>query len=138
MKKHLITFIGGGALILGIIGVSINFAQADNAQAIKGTIPVTSQSEAEFPAMAKISLKQAMDNASKASSGKVLKAELEDEGGFLVYSIEVVTPDQKMKEMILDAGSGQVLASHEDKADHDDRDKNDHGREEHENQKDDE
>jgi len=138
MKNQWITFIGSGALVLGLAVAGISFAEADSAPRIQGTIPVTTQQEADFPAMAKVSLNQAMEAALKSNTGRVMKAELEDENGFLVYSVEVVTPDHNTMEVVLDAGSGKVLSMHEDKADRDGHEKGDHERGEHEDREGDE
>lgn len=132
MKNQWITFVSSGALVLGLTVAAISFANSDNIPPIQGTIPVTDQSEADFPAMAKISLNRAMENALKSNSGRVLKAELEDEDGFLVYSIEVVAPDHSTMEVVLDAGSGKILSMREDKADRDDHENGGHERGEHE------
>jgi uncharacterized membrane protein YkoI len=50
-----------------------------------------------------------------------LKTELEDENGFLVYGIEVVSADKSVVDVKVDAGTGKVLAMEKDKADDEDR-----------------
>ena len=47
----------------------------------------------------------------------MLKTTLENENGFLVYGVEVVTADKAVMEVKVDAGSGKVLAINPDKAD---------------------
>lgn len=74
-----------------------------------------SASEAEFPAMAKITMAQAMEAALTAVPGQVLKAELDDEKGFLVYEIEVVTANKTVMKVTVDAGDGKVLVTRQDK-----------------------
>ncbi|MFW5489977.1 MAG: PepSY domain-containing protein [Desulfovibrio sp.] len=135
MKKQLIAIIGSGAMIIGLVTVGVGFAKSEHEQRIRGTIPVPEQTEAAYPDMAKISLNQAMQDAVNAVPGRVLKAGLDEEDGFLVYSVEVVGQDQTVTDMKIDAGSGKVLALHKDKADrhdHEDEDREHDEREGHE------
>ena len=46
-----------------------------------------------------------------------MKTELEDENGFLVYGIEIVTADKTVMDVKVDAGSGKVLAMERDALD---------------------
>ena len=55
--------------------------------------------------------------------GKVLTAELDDENGNLVYSVEVMTHTREVKDVKVDAGNGTVL--HVDADDHDEADEDD-------------
>jgi len=59
---------------------------------------------------------RAVQKTLAAVSGRVLKTELEDENGFLVYGVEVVTPDRTVMDVKVDAGSGKVLAIEQDPA----------------------
>ena len=83
-------------------------------------------SEADFPSLAKITADKAVAQALKAVQGKVLKIGLEDENGFLVYGVEVVTAEKAIVDVKVDAGSGKVLAMDRDKADHADRESGEH------------
>jgi uncharacterized membrane protein YkoI len=67
--------------------------------------------------MAKITLQQAVDAALSRQSGKILKAELQDENGFLIFAVEIATPDNKVHEITVDAGNGFVLKSEADSSD---------------------
>ncbi|MGE4421687.1 MAG: PepSY domain-containing protein [Pseudodesulfovibrio sp.] len=125
MKKQWIAIIGGIAMVIGIVTAGVGFAESEHDQRITGTIPVSEQSEGTFPSKAKISLDQAMKSAVASVPGQVLKAELENEDGFLIYNVEVASPDQTVTEVQLDAGSGKVLAMHKDKADRHEHDKED-------------
>lgn len=131
MKKRLTIIIGGGALAISVAVAGMSFAEADTPRNIHGTIPVANQAEAEYPGMAKITLNQALQNAVKAAPGRVLKAELENESGFLIYDIEVVGADKTTMDVTLDAGSGQVLALRKDKADQHDHESEDNESDEH-------
>lgn len=117
MKKQWIALIGSGAMIIGLATAGVGFANSEHEPRITGTIPVAEQAEAAYPDMAKISLNQAMQDAVAAVPGRVLKAGLDDEDGFLVYGIEVVGQDQTVTDVKIDAGSGKVLALRKDKAD---------------------
>jgi uncharacterized membrane protein YkoI len=117
MKKKWIAIIGTGALATGLIVAGASFAKWEGEEVTNGTVRVENQSEAEFPAMAKITMDQAVQRAMARVPGQVLKTELEEENGFLVYGIEMVTGDRTMVKVMVDAGSGNVLASEQDKAD---------------------
>ncbi|MDD3553807.1 MAG: PepSY domain-containing protein [Deltaproteobacteria bacterium] len=117
MKKKWIAIVGSGALALGIAFVGASYAKSEGGGVRSGTIRIENQSEAEFPSMARISMEQAVQNALASVQGQVLKTELEDENGFLVYGVEVVSSDKSVVDVKVDAGSGTVLAMDQDKAD---------------------
>lgn len=66
---------------------------------------------------AKISLTQAIGAAESQSGGKATKAELEGERGSVRYQVEVVTPDNKVFDVQVDAADGKVMSSKQDQAD---------------------
>ncbi len=74
---------------------------------------------ASLQAQAKITPDQAKAAALKAVPGTVLKAELENENGNLVYGVEIKTADGDV-DVKVDAGNGTVLAQD---SQHDDCDK---------------
>ena len=128
MKKKWINIIGSGVLVIGLALAGASLAKSDDSGVRDGTIRIENQVEADFPALAKITWNQAVQKAVGAVHGQVLKTELEDENGFLVYGIEVVTADKAIVDVKVDAGSGKVLAMDRDKADdedHEHSDKND-------------
>lgn len=137
MKKHVVALIGSSALVISLATAGIVFAHEGDSQRISGSIPVSSQAEAGYPAMAKITFDQVMQGAIESTPGKVLKVGLKEEDGFLVYRVEVVTPDQTIMEVTLDAGNGKVLATHQDKADHHDHEREDDEHRDHEEHDDD-
>ncbi len=63
----------------------------------------------EYVNLAKVTLLQAVEKALKEVSGKAIEAELEEEDGFLVYSVKVVSKDKKMYEFKIDAGNLDIL-----------------------------
>lgn len=117
MKKRWINIIGSGALVMGFALAGTSFAESDESEVANGTIRIENQVEADFPALAKITWGQAVQKALAAVHGQVLKTELEEENGFLVYGVEVVTADKAIVDVKVDAGSGKVLAMERDKAD---------------------
>jgi uncharacterized membrane protein YkoI len=78
---------------------------------IRGSIALPNQDaqRATYASMAKITFQKAIDTALSRQSSRLLKAELQDEDGFLVYNIEVVTSDSKRYEVKVDARNGSVL-----------------------------
>ena len=120
MKFHWIFKIGSGALVGVLAVVGAGFAKADGGDVRGGTIRIETQVEADFPAMARITPDRAVQAALTAVHGRILKTELENEDGFLVYGVEVVTPSRTIMDVKVDAGSGKVLAMEQDKADDED------------------
>ena len=114
------------SLVLGLAVAGASFADSDEAEVRGGTIRIEDQAEADFPALAKITHDQAVQKALAAVQGQVLKTELEDENGFLVYGVEVVTADKTIVDVKVDAGSGEVLAMDRDKTDDEDNESGEH------------
>ena len=82
----------------------------------KGSIRIKCD-EAGFADMAKIPLESAINAALKEVPGKVLRAELEDENGYLVYGVEIAKADQQIVDVKVDAGDGKILKTDIDQAD---------------------
>ncbi len=123
MKKRWIHIIGSGALMMGLAIVGTSFAKSKENEIHDGTIRIEKQVEADFPALAKLTPAQAVHKALTAVHGQMLKTELENENGFLVYRVEVVTADKAIVAVKVDAGSGKVLAKNLDKADDEDQER---------------
>ena len=126
MNKKWIAMIGTGAIIVGLSIAGASFAKADSHEVQDGTIRLEHQSEADFPALAQITFVQAVKKALDAVKGEVLQTELENENGFLVYSVEIVTADKSIMDVKVDAGSGKVLAMERDTNDDEDRASDEH------------
>lgn len=120
MKKRWIPIAGSGVLITSIAVAGATFVEQDNGDVRNGTIRIEKQLEADFPTLAKITPDQAVQKALAGTKGQVLKTELEDENGFLVYGVEIVTPDKSIVDVKVDAGSGKVLAMDRDTPDDED------------------
>jgi uncharacterized membrane protein YkoI len=90
-----------------------------NEAPIRGTIQLQQEGEeqATYPSLAKITLQQTTTIASNAQSGNISKAELQNEDGFLVYNVVVVSQDKKIHELKVDAGNGSILRIDVDSAD---------------------
>lgn len=67
----------------------------------------------------KITLSEAISAAEKHVSGKAARAELERSTGRMVFDVEVVS-GSKTYDVKIDPDQGTVLASTEDRSDHDD------------------
>ena len=76
-------------------------------------------------AKAKISLVQAIGAAEAQAAGKATKAELESERGATVFGVEVVTADNKVFDVKVDATDGKVLSSTQDQPDRSDKEDKD-------------
>lgn len=72
--------------------------------------------KAEMAAAATVTIDQAVKTASEKVSGKVIEAELEHKHNKLVWEVEVVTAENKVKEVHIDAESSAVIDVEEDKA----------------------
>ncbi len=72
--------------------------------------------KAEMAAAAKVTIDQAVNTASEKVSGKIIEAELEKKHNKLVWEVEVVTAENKVMEVHIDAESGAVIDVEEEKA----------------------
>jgi uncharacterized membrane protein YkoI len=68
--------------------------------------------------LAGITAQQAITAAVTSQNGGTVKqVALQNEDGFLVYDIELVSADQKVHDIKVDAGNGAILRSEVDAAD---------------------
>lgn len=118
-KKWIITFVLV-TVIAGFAAIDGVLAGGKDQRVKNGTISLSNETEADFPGLAGITLQQAVDAAQKSSGGKVLKVELEDENGFLVYGVETVNTDGHIMDIKVDAGSGSILLAERDLPDSED------------------
>ncbi len=117
------------AALLAFGGKIVSAQQAN----LKGSIRINCD-EAGFAEMAKISMDNAINAALKEVPGKVLRTELENEDGYLVYGVEIAKADHQIVDVKVDAGNGKILKTdldHEDK-EHHEREDSDRGHEERE------
>ncbi len=73
----------------------------------------------EMAATAKVTIDQAIKTALEKVSGKVVEAELEKKHNTLVWEVEVVTAENKVMEVHIDAESGAVIEVEEEKPEKD-------------------
>lgn len=73
----------------------------------------------EMAAVAKVTIDQAIKAALEKVAGKVVEAELEKKHGTLVWEVEVVTAENKVMEVHIDAESGAVIDVEEEKPEQD-------------------
>lgn len=72
-------------------------------------------SKLEMAAEAKVTIEEAIKTASDKVSGKVIEAELEEKHHTLVWEVEIVTPENKVMEVHVDAKTGAVIDVEEEK-----------------------
>lgn len=113
-------FVGALALSAGVYTAKggVVFSSEVQEPSYKGSISVGQAQESDLPGLAKLSFEEAMRAALARIPGNVLKAELEDENGYLVYGIEVVSGDRSMTEVKVDAGTGAILSLEKGEAGH--------------------
>lgn len=69
----------------------------------------------EMAAAAKVTIDQAIKTASEKVAGKVVEAELEMKHDKAVWEVEIVTAENKIMEVHIDAESGEVIDVEEEK-----------------------
>ncbi len=67
----------------------------------------------EMAAASKVTIDQAIQTVSDTVAGKVVEAELETKHDKLVWEVEVVTAENKVMEVHIDAASGEVIDTEE-------------------------
>jgi uncharacterized membrane protein YkoI len=78
-----------------------------------------SKETVEMAAAAKVTIDQAIKTASEKVPGKVVEAELEKKHDTLVWEVEVVTAENKVMEVHIDAETGAVIDVEEEKPEKD-------------------
>jgi uncharacterized membrane protein YkoI len=69
----------------------------------------------EMAAAAKVTIDEAIKTASEQLAGKIIEAELERKHDKLVWEVEVVTAENKVMEVHIDAETGTVIDVEEEK-----------------------
>jgi uncharacterized membrane protein YkoI len=122
MKKKTVTICKTATMFItaitlaSIVQAGMSFAGNNGKEVTNGSIMVQ-QEESAYPGLAQITLEQAKDVALANIQGEVLKIELEEENGFLVYGVEIVTPEKIITDIKIDAGNGGILLVEKDTAD---------------------
>jgi uncharacterized membrane protein YkoI len=78
-----------------------------------------SKETVEMAAKAKVTIDQAIKTASEKVPGKVVEAELEMKHDKIIWEVEVVTEENKVMEVHIDAESGAVIDMEEEKPEKD-------------------
>ncbi len=113
MMKKMVSILTGCITLL-ILG-TVSFAAPQQSPHITGTVPTAGHMETDYPSMARITMTDAIVNATNHTPGEVLGCDLESQDGFLTYQVEIVTTDatsgaKTIVEVSVDAGDGQILA----------------------------
>jgi hypothetical protein len=105
--------------VIAVLPPVILKAEDPKETAIPGTIqlPNEGNQEAVQASLAKLTVQQAINAAVSRQSGTVLRVELQNEDGFLVYNVELASADKKVHEIKVDAGDGSILRIDVDSAD---------------------
>ncbi|NOT21247.1 MAG: PepSY domain-containing protein [Nitrospiraceae bacterium] len=108
----------GGMLVLAVGAVLLLNGPAWSDQKDKGQKDEAKET-VEMAATAKVTIDQAIKTASEKVAGKVVEAELEKKHDKLVWEVEVVTAENKVMEVHIDAESGAVIDVEEEKSEKD-------------------
>jgi uncharacterized membrane protein YkoI len=105
------SFVGALGAAIAISSSAALRAEDPKEPPIQGTIRLsnTTVGEAVLVESAKISLQQAINAALSRENGTLQRVELQNEDGFLVYNVELVSADKKLHEVKVDAGNGSIL-----------------------------
>ena len=105
MKTSILSAVVAGSLL----AATPDYALAKDPR-ITGSIAVKNNvTAAEKSSLAKVEQKEANAAALKAYAGKVVKSELDEEDGFLVWEVDVVGRDGAKREILIDAGNSKIL-----------------------------
>jgi hypothetical protein len=93
-----------------------------------GSIKVGNDNEPAMAKLAKLGAVDALQIATKASPGRVVELQLNEENGFLIWEVTQWTADGEELQLKLDAGDGRLLAAElgGQDDDHVDRDEGEH------------
>jgi uncharacterized membrane protein YkoI len=109
-KKLAALALGGLLLTTSAAGIAVASGQ------LNGSIKITQDNEANYANLASVTIDQVLASALKAQPGKVIKAELENENGYLVWGVEVASNNQ-INEVKVDAQNAKILKIEKDKVD---------------------
>jgi len=126
--KRLTQALGAVAVATGLGVGAVGLASADDGErdpVLNSSVQVPEHEDADDAAesaalqsAAKVTPEQAKQAALAAVPGRVTEVELENEGGSVVYSVEITTPGTTTEvEVEVDAGNAKVLAQETDHAD---------------------
>ena len=100
---------------LAIAAVFYTFSASAHQVDLKGSIPLSNVKNGSIDSAAKISITEAIQAASKGSTGKVIEAMLGPDHGYLTYTVVLAAPDKTINVFTVDAGNAQVLSKRAEK-----------------------
>ena len=98
-------------LLAGAVAVSVLAGQAE--KKVIGSISVKDKSAILMASLAKLTVDEAIRIVQGKVEGKIVSTKLENEDGFLVYTVRFVK-NGLTHEAIVDAGDGKILAVNPD------------------------
>jgi uncharacterized membrane protein YkoI len=122
-RKTTVTAAAAVGVLLGAAGLAAATTGSGSGSSDAADVPYTSSitapAHADPQGLATITEQQARDAATSSSNGTVGEVELENEGGNIVFGVEVTKPGGTQLDVKVDAGTGKVLASEPDGDGHD-------------------
>lgn len=110
----LVAVLGTGAALATGKAASYNLPKEIKSASIQ--VPENTETQADLARLARISQQEAEAAALAVQPGKVVKAKLDDEDGYLVWQIDVKHA-KGTTEFAIDAGNAKVLAADADEDD---------------------
>lgn len=110
-RKFVVLGSGTAAACLLLAGIAISHADEKEKKSVAD--------------QATVSIQEAIDVATAAFPGKVVEAELEEEDGRPIYTIEIVGENGKTMEVEIDAKTAKVLGKEQEDGDEHEEDKED-------------
>jgi uncharacterized membrane protein YkoI len=77
----------------------------------RGSVQVKKEDAQAMIARARVTSEEAAKLAVTATKGKILATKLDDENGYLIWEVDVLDPQGKQTELMIDAGNGRLLAA---------------------------
>jgi len=115
--KHTAKIISAVTLIVSLgVGAAVASGKAgnnklpDEVKSASIKVPEDTESQKNFSKLARVSQQEAEAAALAVQPGQVVHAKLDDEGGYLVWQIDV-KHDKGTTEIAVDAGNSKVLAA---------------------------
>jgi hypothetical protein len=100
-----------------VLHSGVSFGEEKETQVKPGTIRL--QQIYDYPHLAHITMNDAEEIAITHTKGDIIKIGFEEENGFLVYEVQIATPQRTLTEVTIDAGNGKILSIEENEQDDD-------------------
>lgn len=109
-KKLAVLALGGLLFTTSASGIALA------SQELQSSVKITHDNEVNYAKLANVTIDRAIASALKVEPGQVIKAELENENGYLVWGVEVASNNQ-IHEVKVDAKNAKILKIGTDKPD---------------------